>query len=239
MRGFVLVHGGGHGAWCWERMLPHLELPALAVDLPGHGARGGGFLGHSSGRYADDVVAQIRASGIDDVILVGPSMAGLVIPAVAARIADTVTRLVFISCGIPPEGMSHTDAQPHDVQPQLRAALEAAIRDGDGGNVIPEAAARAYFCNDMDDEQTRFVLDHLKPVAAPILLEKVSRRDMPRHIPRTWVRLLSDDAVTPERAAQSIEWLGGAEVVDLDAGHDAMISRPKELAGILHALARP
>ena len=35
--GIVLVHGGFHGAWCWERLLPHLESPVLAVDLPGRG----------------------------------------------------------------------------------------------------------------------------------------------------------------------------------------------------------
>ena len=31
---FVLVHGGAHGAWCWNPLLPHLEGPVLAVDLP-------------------------------------------------------------------------------------------------------------------------------------------------------------------------------------------------------------
>lgn len=32
-KGIVLVHGGYHGAWAWERLLPELELPALAVSL--------------------------------------------------------------------------------------------------------------------------------------------------------------------------------------------------------------
>ena len=39
---FILVHGGFHGAWCWERLVPELEAcghKALAIDLPGHGAR--------------------------------------------------------------------------------------------------------------------------------------------------------------------------------------------------------
>jgi hypothetical protein len=29
--GFVLVHGGGMGPWIWERLRPHLDLPAHAV----------------------------------------------------------------------------------------------------------------------------------------------------------------------------------------------------------------
>ena len=36
---FVLVHGASHGAWCWERMTPHLAGAAIALDLPGRGSR--------------------------------------------------------------------------------------------------------------------------------------------------------------------------------------------------------
>ena len=35
-----------------------------------------------------------------------------------------------------------------------------------------------------------------------------------------------------------IQNLGGAEVVDLDAGHMAMITRPDELAAVLSAIDR-
>jgi pimeloyl-ACP methyl ester carboxylesterase len=33
---FVLVHGGGHGAWCWMKVIPELEKAgnrATALDL--------------------------------------------------------------------------------------------------------------------------------------------------------------------------------------------------------------
>jgi hypothetical protein len=39
--------------------------------------------------------------------------------------------------------------------------------------------------------------------------------------------------VTPAQQDRSIAELGDTEVVDLDAGHMAMISRPRELAAIL------
>ena len=38
---FVLVHGAGGGADCWDRLLPHLDRAAVAVDLPGRGSRAG------------------------------------------------------------------------------------------------------------------------------------------------------------------------------------------------------
>ena len=37
---FVLVHGGGFGAWCWYKIIAPLEeggFKAIAVDLTGSG----------------------------------------------------------------------------------------------------------------------------------------------------------------------------------------------------------
>lgn len=43
MTSIVLVHGGAHAAWCWNRVVPHLTgdrrvSEVVALDLPGHGA---------------------------------------------------------------------------------------------------------------------------------------------------------------------------------------------------------
>ncbi len=36
--GVVLLHGSELGSWIWQRVVPLLEAPAVAVDLPGRGA---------------------------------------------------------------------------------------------------------------------------------------------------------------------------------------------------------
>lgn len=37
---FILVHGGWHGAWCWNKVVPLLKAKGykvIAPDLPGQG----------------------------------------------------------------------------------------------------------------------------------------------------------------------------------------------------------
>ena len=114
----VLVHGGGHGAWCWEPTVEHLGADVLAVDLPPKaGARRCRVASTSPPElltltvvdFAASVLADVDAAGYDRFVLVGHSMAGLTIPEVARRAPERVAHLVFVSCSVPAEGESIVD----------------------------------------------------------------------------------------------------------------------------------
>jgi pimeloyl-ACP methyl ester carboxylesterase len=248
----VLFHGGGHGAWCWQPTLPHLEPDALAIDLPPKSIRGGGAqrraalveLNHLTiADFADSALADIDAAGFDRFVLVGHSMGGLTISELARRVPERVAHLVYVSCMVPPEGGSAIDALPVDLQEMTRAAVEE-LRKG-GANPIgslDESLTRTMFCNDMDDDQAQFVVDHTGTEAAGILAEPVTRHGIPRDLPKTYVKLLRDQALPPERQDLLIAHLrqspgGEVDVVTIDAGHDVMISRPAELATVLNRIA--
>lgn len=250
----VLVHGGGHGAWCWEPTIEHLHGDVLAVDLPPKSIRGGDgrfdrppeLLTLSVSDFADSVLADVDAAGYDRFVLVGHSMAGLTIPEVARRAPDRVAHLVFVSCSVPAEGESILNVledAPTDVGETAAANIEAVQEGGEPpGQQLDDASVIAMFCNDMDDVQTQFVLDHFGNEALPVIGEKVFRAGLSPEIPKTWVRLLQDAILTVDIQDAQIANLetspgGTVAVIELDSGHNAMISRPRELAEILDGIA--
>ena len=142
---------------------------------------------------------------------------------------------MFVSASIPPEGGAIVDTLPAELQEIMREAkarAEASEPGGGGGTgVLDEATVRFMFCSDMDEEQTRFVLDHLCPEGTNLITETVSRSGIPTALPKTYVRLRRDQSLPPETQSLMIANLaaspgGGVTEIELDSGHDAMISHP-------------
>jgi pimeloyl-ACP methyl ester carboxylesterase len=247
----VLVHGGAHGAWCWAPLLEYLDGQVLAVDLPPKAVRGvpAAALGTPPPElavtgvddFATSAIVDIDAAGLDRFVLVGHSMGGLTIAEIARRVPERVAHLVFVSCIVPPEGGDVIDTLPESVQEMTRQAIEAAKAGGaDPMGGLDEDAIRRMFCNDMDELQTRYVLDHTGVEAAGAFADPVSRVGIPPDLATTYVRLLRDQALTPDDQDEQIANLRASpgldvQVVELDTGHDVMISAPELLAGVVAA----
>jgi pimeloyl-ACP methyl ester carboxylesterase len=93
----VLLHGGAQNAHTWDTVALALDVPLVALDLPGHG--------HSDwrddGRYdpvhlAADVSAALDGLGVGDVPVVGMSLGGLTAMVLAARHRRSVGHLVMV-----------------------------------------------------------------------------------------------------------------------------------------------
>ena len=78
---FVLIHGGGATGRFWDRLVPRLDRPALAIDLPGRGGKPADVATLTVGEEAASVVADVDAADIDPpYVLVVHSSGGLVVP---------------------------------------------------------------------------------------------------------------------------------------------------------------
>ena len=230
---FVLVHGAGCGANSYDRLLPHLDRPAIAVDLPGRGSRADVDLASvrlddCARAILDDVAA---ADGADsgDLVLVGHSFAGVSVPRVMAELAPRLRHVVFLSAVVPADGTAVLDQIDPTVRELVRASIEGGIYSQD------REGARAMLCNDMDAEQTEWTLDRVVDDSAALLTEIVDLSGLSADVPRTYVRMTQDHCYPPDLQELSAARVGG-DVQYLDTGHMAMVSAPEQVAKLLNAL---
>lgn len=222
---FVLVHGGSHGGWCWDRLTPLLDGETVVVDLPGRDGDPSGFRAISYDDWVRSAVDQARQAGPGRLVLVGHSLAGIILPAMAAQLRDRVAALVFVSAAIPAEGTAAADL----------LGVRDLIAD-DGGFHPPGLEVLSQtICSDLGAEDSAFVLQRLVPDPSGPWLHPVSRSGMPP-VPRHYVRLTRDQAVPFQLQSEMIANLGGAEEHLVNAGHSAMINRPEELALVLNGI---
>src|SRR5208337_3233851 len=109
---FVLVHGGSLGAWSSAAVIAQLQRlahRAIAVDLAGRGESPYDLAKVTLAVHIDTVSRYIEERDLRDVVMVGHSMAGLIIPNVAVRMPDRIKRLIFVSALVMRDGESATE----------------------------------------------------------------------------------------------------------------------------------
>jgi pimeloyl-ACP methyl ester carboxylesterase len=234
--GLVLIHGGSHTSECWQptvdelaRLAPTLQV--LAVDLPGRRSTPGDLSNLTVEDCVQSTVDQISQSGMTNVVVVAHSMAGITAPGVVAALgSERVKRLVMLACCVPPEGRTVIDT----LNGPLRAMAGRRARSGGPAKRISKLMASLFFCNGMTRDQRQFVLRGICAESSAVTIQPVSRKDLPRSVPRTWILTKRDRSLPPRKQRQFIDNLGGVdEVVELDTCHNAMVSEPGALARLL------
>jgi len=154
-------------------------------------------------------------------------------PRVAERIPDLLSHLIFVACTVPEEGRTVLEDLAPDVELLAKENL-----DNPAAMKMPDEIAIAMFCNDMNPEQTKFVLDHLVPEAWRPMQTPSRLAGLRNGIPTTYVKLLRDQSVPPELQDKMIRNIGSPRVVVMNSGHNVMISQPQALAQRLNEIVR-
>ena len=221
--GVVLVHGGMHGSWAWDPIVPLLEAPSVAVDLPGRGRRPVDLRGVTLDDCVTAVLEDADAAGFDRFVLVGHSLGGITLTETGFRHPDRIAHLVYVGALIP---------GPEQSGGQLMTGADVEGEDG-VLPILPEEIARVLFGNDLDDDQWAHHWEGLVPDALGIMNGRVT--GYPKGIPITYVSMLQDQPVPPSLVEQMLPNLGGdVDVRTIDAGHTVMVSQPHALAAILN-----
>jgi pimeloyl-ACP methyl ester carboxylesterase len=93
----VFLHGGGQNAHTWDTVILGLGVPALAIDLPGHGRSGWREDGdYGPRRNAETLEPVVRQLAPDAELVVGMSLGGLTALRLAVTAPELVPELVLV-----------------------------------------------------------------------------------------------------------------------------------------------
>jgi pimeloyl-ACP methyl ester carboxylesterase len=226
----ALVHGSYHGAWCWDFLAPELERlghRVITVDLPISDPTLG------AADYAKTVEGALDPE--KETMLVGHSMAGLVIPLVAAR--RPIHRLVFLAAFLPVPGKSanqqrKTEAVDGRVPPK---SAEWTDLGDDVWMVGPNTATELFF-HDAPAAVQRWATQRLRPQSYRVMSETTPLTAWPDVESRSIV-CRDDRAINPEWVRGAARQRLGVEAIELAGAHSPFLTRANELAQILVSLA--
>jgi len=229
---FVLVHGAWHGAWCWDLLRPELVQrghDVVTMDLPCDDPDA------TLETYADVVCAAMDRRGDSDAVIVGHSLAGLTVPLVSAR--RPLRRLVYLCALIPEPGLTFVEQNRGGVivAPAALAGLGDVDERGCKSWLDPGLTRRA-FLDDCSDLVAEWAISRLRPQAFGRYTERCALGELPS-IASTSVICTDDRIVSNDWSRRTARDRLGADVIEFPGGHSPYLSRPSDLADVLHALA--
>lgn len=234
MKTYVLVHGGGHGGWCYQPLARIMRAQGQEVYTPT--LTGLGEREHLLSPDVDldmhitDVVKVLQFEDLRDVVLVGHSYGGMVITGVADRVPDRIGNLVYLDAAYPQNGQSLIDVAGD----MILAARQKARMVGGMELVLFPGEDPMNFYGVTDPEQIAWMKPKLTPHPFKCFEQKLVLNDEARmrQIPQSFiVSNVQRDMDDETRAA--IMGLTGGRYWEIDTGHDLMISEPQALADIL------
>jgi pimeloyl-ACP methyl ester carboxylesterase len=237
MATYVLVHGAGHGGWCWHRVARLLRAAGHEVHTPtltGLGDRAHLLSPDTSlDTHITDIAAVLFSEDLHNVILVGHSYGGIVITGAADRSPGRVEQLVFLDATILHHGESLAGTTP-----AIRAIRDES-RTVDGVELVlwpDQPVARAIY-GVSDESDWNWMHGRLRPhpwrtFDEPLLLanaEAIAR------LPRT---IINCPSTLKLRTGEVLDrYFAADRVWELDTGHDTMITEPEKTAELLLKLA--
>ena len=242
----VFVHGGSQNAHTWDTVLLDLGVPALAIDLPGHG--------HSSWRddamysphsMAVDIAEVIALHAASAKIVVGMSLGGLTSLALAGHAPHLVQELVLVDITPGVNGDKAKAILDFVNGPQAFASFDDLLKRTIEHNPTRtiESLRRGILHNakQLDDGSWQWRYDrrsHIRsensePISGDALgklWELIGTLSCPLTLLRGGTSPVVDDADVAELKRRQ----GRADVLVIDgAGHSIQGDKPRELAAFL------
>ncbi|MFN3526712.1 MAG: alpha/beta fold hydrolase [Paracoccus sp. (in: a-proteobacteria)] len=221
MARIILVHGAWHGGWCWDAV-------AVALRRAGHQVTAPDLPGHAGATLAD--CAAVVAGAAGPALLVGHSLGGMVIEALAALAPGHATGLVHLCSYLPLPGDSLAR-----LDRLTGAPPRAWPRDDQGRLLLPHDAARQMLYAGCPEAAVATTLARLRPQPVGPMRDPLTAR---ADLPRDYVLCRDDRAIPQALQRRMLDRAPVTQQHDRDWGHSPFLQAPDDLAALLDQIAR-
>ncbi|MEI6624186.1 MAG: alpha/beta fold hydrolase [Actinomycetes bacterium] len=223
----LLVHGGSHGAWCWDSVVAELDavgISASAFDLPGCGEDMTPRAHLTLDDYTQALVEEIDALPAGPVRVVGHSNGGWLLPFAAAARPEKVAEIIFVAGVALRRNERGIDMVPPERRPGY---FKLAAQSPDDSLLLTFEAAWQRFFQHLSESRAREVYSKLTPNPLGVYLTKARVGVEDVATPRRYIALTDDltfpdpfTAAFAETAGVKREWVEGDHCVMLSAPHN-------------------
>lgn len=243
---YAFLHGGGQGSWVWAETIGALRRQtddtygcAFTLDIPGCGTKRGRATDTlNPDDVARELIDDLEAAAKRDIVLVGHSQAGNIIPNMLRMKPALFRRIIYIACSIPRPGQT--------LSAMMGSGLHGSNPDEVGWPSDPKVGdiRQRYaemFCNDMSDSESAAFMAKLGSDCWPkcTYSNTAFEFERPAEVSATYVICLRDAILPANWQEVFATRLQVSRRVRIDAGHQVMNTRPDALAEILrHEAAR-
>jgi pimeloyl-ACP methyl ester carboxylesterase len=239
---FILIHGAWHDARCWELLRPLLEAQGHTVvtpDLPGHGSSELSPARTTLKAYVQ-AVSELVAASEAPVILLGHSMAGVVITEVAAQLPGKIRQLIYLCAYLPNPGDSVFSLIARNRGHEPLIAIELAIQMSDDKRTctVEPAAVIPLFCSATPAPlaqlaSQRFSVQGSLPLAATVQYAPTALAT----VAASYICCGKDKVIPPHHQRRMLVAHPTVAVHELASDHSPFYSNATQLAELLLTLA--
>ncbi|KAL8471774.1 hypothetical protein ACS0TY_028485 [Phlomoides rotata] len=248
---FVLVHGGGFGAWCWYKTIALLEeggYKVTAVDLTGSGVHSFDTNNITSlSQYVKPLTDFIeKLTNGEKVILVGHDFGGACISYAMEIFPSRISKAVFLAAAMLTSGQSALDIFSEKVESNDLMQRAQVFRYANGNNRPPTAIdfdkslLRDLLFNQSPSKDVALASVSMRPIPFSPVLEKLSLSETSHgSVRRFYIQTLEDNAIPVSVQENMINASPPERVFRLKgADHSPFFSKPQALHKHLVEISR-
>ena len=201
----------------------------FAFDLPGHGDDPTPRSAVTFQSYVAAATRFLQTKGPDTCVLVGHSIAGMILPEIVLENISRISQVVFLAALVLDAGEAAIDVIPESRRSRY---FEMARQSSDNTLSVDFDTAFDRFFNDLREHRARMLYGRLTPQPFAPYLEPLKTSAHAISKTKRYI-ICSRDRTFPRDLCLGFASKLGTEPEEIDAAHDVMLSRPVELAQLL------